>query len=130
MREVRQLLRDLAAGGVTIFLSSHLLNEVEQICDRVAVLSRGQIVAEGRVSDLLSEQKTIVKIGVTAPAEAEAALQLLAGMERLTVNGRYLEITGVGGEQIVRHLAQHNIYPGEVMPQRVDLESLFLEMTE
>jgi ABC-2 type transport system ATP-binding protein len=130
MREVRQLLRDLAAGGVTVFLSSHLLNEVEQICDRVAVLSRGKIVAQGKVSDLLSQQKMTVKIGVTAPAEAAAALQSLAGLEKVVVNGRYLEITGGGGEQIVRHLAQHNIYPGEVIVQRVDLESLFLEMTE
>jgi ABC-type multidrug transport system ATPase subunit len=130
MREVRELLRDLAADGVTIFLSSHLLNEVEQICDRVAVLNRGQIVAEGAVSELLSGQKMTVKIGVAALAEAEAALQSLAGVEKVVGNGRYLEVSGVGGEQIVRHLAQHNIYPGEVLPQRVDLESLFLEMTE
>jgi ABC-2 type transport system ATP-binding protein len=130
MREVRQLLRDLAAGGVTIFLSSHLLYEVEQICDRVSVLSRGQIVAEGSVSDLLDEQKMTVKICVAAPAQAEAALQSLAGVERVTVNGHYLNVSGVSGEEIVRHLAQHHIYPGEVLPQRVDLESLFLEMTE
>jgi ABC-2 type transport system ATP-binding protein len=130
MREVRQLLRDLAAGGVTIFLSSHLLYEVEQICDRVSVLSRGQIVAEGSVSDLLDEQKMTVKIAVAAPAEAEAALQSLAGVEKVTINGHYLNVSGVSGEEIVRHLAQHHIYPGEVLPQRVDLESLFLEMTE
>jgi ABC-2 type transport system ATP-binding protein len=129
MREMRQLLRDLAADGVTIFLSSHLLYEVEQICDRVAVLSRGRIVAEGQVSDLLSQQQMTVKIGVSAPAAAEAALQSLAGMERLVVNGRYLEVSGVSGETIVRHLAQHDIYPGEVLVQRLDLESLFLEMT-
>jgi ABC-2 type transport system ATP-binding protein len=129
MREMRQLLRDLAADGVTIFLSSHLLYEVEQICDRVAVLSRGRIVAEGQVSDLLSQQQMTVKIGVSAPAAAEAALQSLAGVERLVVNGRYLEVSGVSGETIVRHLAQHDIYPGEVLVQRLDLESLFLEMT-
>jgi ABC-2 type transport system ATP-binding protein len=129
MREMRQLLRDLAADGVTIFLSSHLLYEVEQICDRVAVLSRGRIVAEGQVSDLLGQQQMTVKIGVATPAEAEAALQSLAGVERLTVNGHYLEVSGVSGETIVRHLARHDIYPGEVIVQRVDLESLFLEMT-
>lgn len=130
MREMRQLLRDLAADGVTIFLSSHLLYEVEQICDRVAVLNRGQIVAQGKVSDLLGQQKMTVKVGVTSPAQAQAALQSLAGVERLSANGRYLEVSGVSGEDIVRHLAQHDIYPGEVITQRVDLESLFLEMTE
>ena len=130
MREIRQLLRDLAADGVTIFLSSHLLNEVEQICDRVAVLNRGQIVADGKVSDLLGQQQMMVKIGVNSPAEAQSALQSLAGVEQVVVNGRYLEVSGVGGEQIVRHLAQHDIYPGEVISQRINLESLFLEMTE
>jgi ABC-2 type transport system ATP-binding protein len=129
MREMRQLLRDLAASGVTIFLSSHLLHEVEQICDRVAVLNRGRIVAEGQVSDLLGRQQMTVKVGVTAPAAAQVALQSLGGVERLVVNGRYLEVSGVGGETIVRHLARHDIYPGEVIVQRVDLESLFLEMT-
>ncbi|HRQ38561.1 MAG TPA: ABC transporter ATP-binding protein [Chloroflexota bacterium] len=130
MREMRQLLRDLVADGVTIFLSSHLLHEVEQICDRVAVLNRGQIVAQGKVSDLLGQQQMTVKVGVASPTEAQAALQSLAGVERLSANGRYLEVGGVSGETIVRHLAQHNIYPGEVIVQRVDLESLFLEMTE
>jgi ABC-2 type transport system ATP-binding protein len=129
MREMRQLLRDLAADGVTIFLSSHLLHEVEQICDRVAVLNRGRVVAEGQVSDLLGRQQMTVKVGVTTLAEAQAALQSLAGVERLVVNGRYLEVSGVGGETIVRHLARHDIYPGEVIVQRADLESLFLEMT-
>ncbi len=53
MAEMRQLLRDLTQDGVTVFLSSHLLHEVEQVCDRVAVLHRGQLLAHGTVVDLL-----------------------------------------------------------------------------
>jgi ABC-2 type transport system ATP-binding protein len=130
MREVRQLLRDLAADGVTIFLSSHLLYEVEQLCDRVAVLNRGQIVAEGKVADLLGEESAVVKLRVPSPTQAEEALRSLAGVTRLGANGRYLEVSGVSGAAIVRHLAQQDIYPDEVISQQVDLESLFLEMTE
>ncbi len=53
MAEMRQLLRELTHDGVTVFLSSHLLHEVEQVCDRVAVLNRGQLLAHGPVADLL-----------------------------------------------------------------------------
>lgn len=130
MREMRQLLRDLAAAGATIFLSSHLLNEVEQICDRVAVLNRGEIVAQGAVQELLSDQQVIVKIRVASPAQAAEALQTLEGVSGVKTNGHYLEISGAGGEAIVRHLARHEIYPSEVINQRLDLEGLFLEMTE
>ncbi|MFO7536765.1 MAG: ABC transporter ATP-binding protein [Chloroflexota bacterium] len=129
MREVRHLLRALADEGVTIFLSSHLLNEVEQVCDRVAVLNQGRIVAQGRVADLLGQQQLIVKVRVSAPASAQTALQTLEGVQQIKTNGTYLEVMGVSGETIVRHLAQQGIYPGEVIPQRLDLESLFLEMT-
>ncbi len=53
MAEMRQLLRELAQDGVTVFLSSHLLHEVEQVCDRVAVLNRGHLLTVGPVADLL-----------------------------------------------------------------------------
>ncbi len=57
MREVRQLIRQLADSGTTIFLSSHLLHEVEQVCDRVAFIRQGSIVAEGTVEELLSQKE-------------------------------------------------------------------------
>ncbi len=53
MAEMRGLLRRLTRQGVTVFLSSHLLHEVEQVCDRVAILHRGRVVAQGPVADLL-----------------------------------------------------------------------------
>ena len=59
MAEMRTLLRDLAADGVTVFLSSHLLHEVEQVCDRVAVLHRGRLLAQGPVADLLHGHKDL-----------------------------------------------------------------------
>src|SRR5256714_2677244 len=54
IKEVRELLRDLAVGGRTVFLSSHLLSEVEQVCDRVAILNRGRAVAIGPVHEVLA----------------------------------------------------------------------------
>ncbi|HET8788110.1 MAG TPA: ABC transporter ATP-binding protein, partial [Actinomycetes bacterium] len=51
-REVRELVRELAAGGVTVFLNSHLLTEVEAVCDRVAIVSQGRVLASGPLDDL------------------------------------------------------------------------------
>ncbi|HEV3464678.1 MAG TPA: ABC transporter ATP-binding protein, partial [Actinomycetota bacterium] len=54
-REVRELVRELAAAGVTVFLNSHLLTEVEAVCDRVAIVSQGRVVASGPLDDLAAE---------------------------------------------------------------------------
>ena len=59
MYEIRYLLSRLSNQGVTVFISSHLLHEIEQICDRVAVLKQGRMVAEGDVADLLGDNKTV-----------------------------------------------------------------------
>jgi ABC-2 type transport system ATP-binding protein len=57
MREIRQIILNLAQNGTTVFLSSHLLHEVEQVCDEIAVLNKGQIVAQGSVAELLSQSE-------------------------------------------------------------------------
>src|SRR5205823_93757 len=77
IKEVRQLLRTLADEGRTVFLSSHLLGEVQQICDRVAILARGKCIAQGEVADVLSRGQTarmVVKV-----ENIDGALQVLTG---------------------------------------------------
>ncbi len=76
IREIRGLLRDLTADGTTVFLSSHLLAEVEQVCDRVAVIVRGRLVDEGDPATLGAIRRR-VRVGV-GPADADAARRLLA----------------------------------------------------
>ena len=66
MAEMRRLLRELADQGITVFLSSHLLHEVEQTCDRVAILNRGQLVALGPVSDLLAGKHDLEEVFMAA----------------------------------------------------------------
>jgi ABC-2 type transport system ATP-binding protein len=129
MREIRELLSTLAAGGVTVFLSSHLLHEVEQVCDRVAVLNRGRVVAEGRVSELLSSQ-AVVRVRVPDPTAAAAVLQTLAGATAVTPNGHYVHAEGVTAEAVNRHLMEHGIVAGELTSGRADLESVFLQLTQ
>ena len=67
--EVRELIRRLADDGKTVFLSSHILNEVEQVCDRVAILKRGRVLAEGRVTELVAGRPRVLALstGRTRP---------------------------------------------------------------
>lgn len=127
MREVRLLLRSLADKGTTIFLSSHLLHEVEQICDRVAVLNHGTVVAEGTVSELRGDHQ-IVRVRVPS---LEGAISLLSPLARsVSKNGTHLEVEGLSSEVVVETLTTNGIYPSEVSIQGYDLEGIFLELTQ
>lgn len=129
MREVRNLLRQLADDGTTVFLSSHLLHEIEQVCDRVAVLNRGTMVAQGRVADLLKGDAA-VKVRVPEPQKAADLLRSLSGVTSVTPNGAYVTVIGRESEAVVAHLAQHGIIPSEVTTPQSDLESLFMQLTQ
>lgn len=132
MNEMRTLLRDLAAQGTTIMLSSHLLHEIEQICQRVAIIRQGQVVAEGEVASLLrTSGGDAVRVRTANP---ERALQLLRelvsdayGLERI---GDYIEVRHMPTERVVEHLVHNGLTPTEVLPQRQDLEHVFLELTQ
>ncbi|MFD7134729.1 ABC transporter ATP-binding protein [Streptomyces sp. NPDC059894] len=71
MREIRVLVRELAADGTTVFLSSHLLDEIEQVCTHAAVMARGRLLVQGRVADLAHRARG--RLVVTTPDPADAA---------------------------------------------------------
>jgi ABC-type multidrug transport system ATPase subunit len=73
-REVRALIAALAADGVTVFLSSHLLSEVEQVCSHVGVMSAGRLVWQGELAELRSQQSARVRVTAAAPATVAAVL--------------------------------------------------------
>ncbi len=75
MREIRSLVRELAADGTTVFLSSHLLDEIEQVCTHAAVMARGRLIAQGPVAELSAGARG--RLTVTTPDTAEA-LRVLA----------------------------------------------------
>jgi ABC-2 type transport system ATP-binding protein len=129
MREVRGLLRVLADNGVTVFLSSHLLHEVEQVCDRVAVLNRGRIIAEGPVADLAIGEP-LLRLRVASPSKAIEALRDLPGVRAVAGNGNWVELRGAASEAVVAHLVARGIVPAEIREERPDLEALFLQLTE
>jgi ABC-2 type transport system ATP-binding protein len=129
MREMRQLIRSLVENGTTVLLSSHLLNEVQQVCDRIAVLNQGRVVAQGRVDDLLNAQKPAVRLTVHDTSATVRALESLTNIENVHASGDTLIITGVTTQTVMNHLLQNHIIPSEITAHKSDLESLFMELT-
>jgi ABC-2 type transport system ATP-binding protein len=129
MKEIRELLRSLPDQGVTVFLSSHLLHEIEHVCSHVAVLNKGRVVAEGRVQDLLSNEQ-VVHLHVPCASEAADVLQTLRGASINRAEGHELVLAGVPSEAVLMHLMSRGIVPHEVRNGQSDLESLFFSLTE
>ncbi|UNO41291.1 ABC transporter ATP-binding protein [Streptomyces sp. MST-110588] len=90
MREIRTLVRELAADGTTVFLSSHLLDEIEQVCTHAAVMSRGRLITQGTVAELAAGARGRLAVTTPDPAEAVRVLKehgvtdLLATGDRVT----------------------------------------------
>jgi ABC-2 type transport system ATP-binding protein len=130
LREVRLLLRALADEGRTVFLSSHLLSEVQQICDSVAILSRGKCIAQGPVGEVLAGSSAGGYV-VRSP-NLRRAKKILADAGFIISDGdRSLLVAGGPKEasRITRTLADAGIYLSELRPEQISLESVFLELT-
>ena len=126
---VRTLVRSLAHEGKTVLLSSHLLAEAEQACDRVAILQRGWLVAEGRVPALLGEGWLVVH---AAPQDrAREAAAALLGPERVSVAGEWLQLAVAPARagEINRRLVEAGIDVSELRAMRPSLEQVFLRVT-
>ena len=131
IREIRELLRSLARErGLAIFLSSHLLSEVEQTCDRVAILHRGRMLALDRVDKLL-QARSRVRFRTTIPKAARAALRRYAASEP-ELDGDAAVVADIPEDEIPRALttlSAEGIPVFEVVRTRPALEELFLELT-
>lgn len=130
MMEVRHLIQRLAAGGKTIFISSHLLNEIEQVCDRVAIILRGKIIAEGYVDELVS-QKQHIKITVDNPDEAAVMLRRMDGVDSVErENGDLLVVApGLRPSLLNGELVGAGYAVDEIRQSSNTLEQAFLELT-
>ena len=132
IRDVRSLLRRLAAEGTTIVLSSHLLAEVEQVCDEVTIVAHGRTVATGAVRDVLSQATAGGgRVRARVP-DAEAGQRVLTAAGLMaTVDDATLVIDGADDPAVVtRVLAEAGIYLSELTADRVGLEEAFLLLTD
>jgi ABC-2 type transport system ATP-binding protein len=131
IRDVRELIRRLGSDGrTTVLLSSHLLAEIQQVCDSVTILARGRQVAAGPVSSVLDRAGTgDVRVAVPDPAAAAAVLQGAGFSVSPATDGQILVHGAPAPGEITRVLAGHGHYVEELVRVTPDLESAFLAIT-
>ena len=143
MFEIRQLIQRLASLGKTIFLSSHILYEVQHVCNRVAILQKGNLIKQGDVSELLRQSEQIL-VRLNLPEETQQAFTLLqqtreqgaawmtgVHIEPNRQNRPILRIDApiARSAEINALLARNSLFAAELRPIEGSLEELFLELT-
>jgi ABC-2 type transport system ATP-binding protein len=129
--EVRELIRRLGSEGRTVFISSHILSEIQHMADRVAILARGRLVKEGPVREVLARggaEGLVVKVDdlhAAARALADTGIAATAGDDAL-----HVRLPAEEASRVTRALAERGLYLSELRPDEVDLETLFLELTK
>lgn len=129
MAEMRGLIRELGQGERTVLLSSHLMNEVEQVCDRVGVIRQGELVAEGTVSELRGQGGLLIR---AEPFEkARTIAEKVEGVEGVTVeaDALRLEADPKRAPAIARELTAAGVDLWELRPSERSLEEAFFELT-
>ena len=130
MREIRQLIKELGQTGKTVFVSSHLLNEVEQMCDHVGILKAGRLLTHGSVSDMLQRGQAL-EMEVT---DEDGAVRVLEGLDWVDAvtrqDGRLIvQAPRERAAELSKALAERQIYLSELRPRESTLEEFFLEVT-
>jgi ABC-type multidrug transport system ATPase subunit len=130
MAEMRTFIRSLGRGRRTVLLSSHLMTEVEQICDRVGVIRRGSLVGEGTVAELRGRET--LRVRAEPVAAAERLLAALPAVERVTVADGALHIAAdpAAAASINQALVEAGIAVSELRREQASLEQVFLELTQ
>ena len=130
MADMRSLIRGLRERGHTVLLSSHLLGEVQQICDRVGVIFQGRLLREGTVEELRGGGSIVVRAEPLATA-ADIAGRLLGDASPVAVRGNalYLDAPAERAAQINRRLVEAGVEVHELRWSEPTLEAVFLELT-
>jgi ABC-2 type transport system ATP-binding protein len=129
-REVRGLIRDIAAEGTTVFVSSHLLAEVEQICSHVGVMRTGKLVFQGTLDELRSRGTARILVRTAEPAKAAEVLAELGLADIRTADLEASAQLGVQPpEEICARLVHADVPVAGLATPRPSLEDLFVELT-
>jgi ABC-2 type transport system ATP-binding protein len=132
--DIRELIEALARDGTTVFLSSHVLPEVEQLCHRVAILQAGRIIAEGETQALLQQGERLHARFESETDATRARTVIEAAVPEAAVTPDGPDSFGVpaaslSGSALIRLLAGQDLFPIEVVVRRHSLEDVFIELT-
>jgi len=129
-REVRHLIRQLGDEGVTVFVSSHLLSEVSQVCSHVGVMSVGRMVWQGSLAELSAQQQVRVHVSTSSPASAASVMGRLGLAEVSTMDGGASAVLGdVLPERVVEALVAEGVGVRGLAVERPSLEDVFVGLT-
>jgi ABC-2 type transport system ATP-binding protein len=132
MRDMRRLIRRLAEQGMTVLLSSHLMNEVEEVCNRVAIVRSGKVVYEGEIAALKRGTGAGYRLSTTDDERALAVCRAQPGIEDVHATADAIGFTA--NEQAAAELSQALVEAGALIrvlsPQTQSLEELFFSLTE
>jgi ABC-2 type transport system ATP-binding protein len=129
-REVRHLVHEVAAEGATVFVSSHLLSEIEQMCTHVGVMSRGRLVFQGTLDELGSAATTRIRVRTPAADQAVKVLLGLGLTSPLAADGRVTaELGTADSADVTAALVAAGVPVRELVVERPDLEELFVGLT-
>ncbi len=132
MAEVREMILSLGNGERTVLLSSHLLHEVEQVCDSVAILSQGKLVAQGRVEDLVrSLEGYQIRLRTTDNVKAGEIISKLDWVENITVKKNTILVSAPGerSADISVVLSRSDVYIKEMTTDQMTLEDYYFRIT-
>jgi ABC-2 type transport system ATP-binding protein len=130
-REIRELVRELAKEGRGVLLASHLLHEVELVCDRVVVVQKGRIIAAGTIAEI-TRGGSAYFIVVSEPERAADYLRLVEGVKDVAVTPDGIEVVAGPdrGHELNRALVNAGLFASAIVPRHSSLEDVFLELTE
>jgi ABC-2 type transport system ATP-binding protein len=129
MRDMRVLIRRLADEGMTVLLSSHLLPEVEELCNRVAIVRSGKIVYEGAIADLKRGAGAVYRLATTDDERALAVCRAQRGIGELRVYICFSADAAAAAE-LSQALVEAGALIKMLAPETVTLEDLFFSLTE
>jgi ABC-2 type transport system ATP-binding protein len=131
MRDMRELVKRLAGDGITILLSSHILAEVEELCNRVAIIRKGGIIYEGRLDELLESAGGDYRLQTTDQERARALLLAHGVSDAVLVDGELrFRADTADVEAVSVALGKAGVGISSLVPHTATLEELFLGMTE
>ena len=120
-----EMVREVAADGRTVFLSSHRLDEVQQVCDRVAIIRDGRLIAVDRVDDLRNRAFRSVTVEFATAVDA-APFAALPGIDAVVVDGTTIRLRAVGDlDALVKLAATHHVV--DLVSEPPELEEIFLD---
>ncbi len=135
--EIRELLRELKRMGKTIMISSHILSELEEVCDDVGIIEHGQLVFSGTLDEIHRKLGVQSKVRVKVADSQDRAVELLSALPQVLqvqVNGDHILVTFDEGSSsdgvIAKTLVHGNINIISIQPERIKLDDAFLQLTK